>query len=688
MRIRHLSTALGILVPSALASAAFPSNDEQYFLEITNRMRLNPQAELTILANINSTTPTPTWGTPKSSESNTAFALQFFNVDAATLVSQWSTLVAAPPIAWNNNLHDAAVGHNAQMIANDLQSHQLPGEPDLGQRLTNAGYTYTTGAENVYAFAYNVFYAQAGFAIDWGDGPGGIQDPAGHRIDIMNGTYREIGIAITPENNPATQVGPLVVTQDFGRRSGNAFLTGVLYNDILTPDHFYTPGEGLGGVTINVYNAGTNTLKATATTWAAGGYSLQLANGTYDVKLTGPGLAGDITYSNVVMSSSNVKIDSETHWLPAAGGNWTTAANWNAGVPNGIGTRAFLTSYTSSASAITVNSPITVGSIDFDSTGAFAVGGSGSIKLDVAAGQARINVVGFNHSIATPLIVNDDTAINISGDLALTGGLQNPLGKTITRSGSGTLRIAGPQSHAANSNLAISSGTVRMQSDAGAAATPSTAASANLAVNLDGISAKLLLDSDQNLRDLTINYAGLGNQSIDLAGHAFNIYSPSLPTAKLSLWAAVRNAGTSPQDGIFDSTLASHTNAALGMAIEPDAHGDSRLFIRSTRTGDLNLDGTVTIADFIDLASNFGVIGTATWQEGDINADGSVSIADFIDLASNFNTSYTGQVFPISAADAQTLSSFAASIGASVPEPTTLSFLAAATLFISRRKRR
>ena len=41
-------------------------------------------------------------------------------------------------------------------------------------------------------------------------------------------------------------------------------------------------------------------------------------------------------HSNVVMSSNNVKIDSETHWLPAVGGNWTSAANGNAGVPNGI----------------------------------------------------------------------------------------------------------------------------------------------------------------------------------------------------------------------------------------------------------------------------------------------------------------------------------------------------------------
>jgi len=52
-RIRHLSTALGIFLPGAIAGRAPPHHDEQYFLEITNRMRLNPQAELRILTTSN-----------------------------------------------------------------------------------------------------------------------------------------------------------------------------------------------------------------------------------------------------------------------------------------------------------------------------------------------------------------------------------------------------------------------------------------------------------------------------------------------------------------------------------------------------------------------------------------------------------------------------------------------------------
>ena len=115
------------------------------------------------------------------------------------------------------------------------------------------------------------------------------------------------------------------------------------------------------------------------------------------------------------------------------------------------------------------------------------------------------------------------------------------------------------------------------------------------------------------------------------------------------------------------------------------------MLMRPTRIGDLNLDGTVTIADFIGLASHFNNAGpNVTWQEGDINYDGAVTIADFITLASNFNQSYTGEVFAIDPADQQLLSSFAASVGATsaVPEPGMLGLLGIAAALLPRRRRR
>jgi hypothetical protein len=74
--------------------------------------------------------------------------------------------------------------------------------------------------------------------------------------------------------------------------------------------------------------------------------------------------------------------------------------------------------------------------------------------------------------------------------------------------------------------------------------------------------------------------------------------------------------------------------------------------------GDLNLDGEVTISDFIDLASHFNELAGMSWQEGDLNYDGAVTISDFIDQAANFNTSYGVAAVDLAAAN-----------GATVPEP-------------------
>src|SRR5205823_3570514 len=74
---------------------------------------------------------------------------------------------------------------------------------------------------------------------------------------------------------------------------------------------------------------------------------------------------------------------------------------------------------------------------------------------------------------------------------------------------------------------------------------------------------------------------------------------------------------------------------------------------------------------------------------GDLNYDGTVSISDFIDLASNFNQSVSGEILPISAADAAMLADFAAANGASyVPEPTCIVTAAVLGLLLSSRRRK
>lgn len=263
---------------------------EQYMLELINRMRENPAAELPLLLN--------------SNDPNVNSALSYFNVNRSILQTQWNTLAPAAPLAWNDALALAARNHNQAMLGAGQQTHQAPGEAGLGTRITNAGYTvWSNVGENVFAWADSVFQAHAAFAIDWGSTSTGIQSPPGHRQNIMSSSFRDVGIGIL--NAPTgSSLGPLLITQDFGNRFsyGNPYLLGVVFNDT-NANGFYDMGEGLAGATITVSGGA---LPAMTTTTDFGGYQLQLPPGNYTVTASGGGLFAPIV-RDITVGSSNVR---------------------------------------------------------------------------------------------------------------------------------------------------------------------------------------------------------------------------------------------------------------------------------------------------------------------------------------------------------------------------------------------
>jgi len=253
----------------------------------------------------------------------------------------------------------------------------------------------------------------------------------------------------------------------------------------------------------------------------------------------------------------------------------------------------------------------------------------------------------------------------------------------LTKIGSGTVSLNGPQTIGANSQIKVSEGILRVGANLG------EAARLMIQGNSSSTDAVIVLDSDQDLADLNISVNDSGRQGLNLsspgAAAAFRsvrIHATDIAAAKGTLNDLIRQARITPGDGIFDSNLALHPNSSLGIA----AMASGYVLIRPTRIGDINLDGAVTISDFIDLATNFGRTGV-TWQEGDMNYDGSITISDFIDLASNFGATYGGNVLPISAADQLTLDSFAAAHGIAVPEPALISILLLASLATRRLRR-
>src|SRR5205085_4399937 len=93
------------------------------------------------------------------------------------------------------------------------------------------------------------------------------------------------------------------------------------------------------------------------------------------------------------------------------------------------------------------------------------------------------------------------------------------------------------------------------------------------------------LGNNQDLGGLNVDFANPGSQSFNLntpggvgAFRAVRIYAADLAGAKNSIYAAMKSANVGgapdPTDGIYDSGLASHANAKLGIAQLSDLHGD------------------------------------------------------------------------------------------------------------------
>jgi len=109
----------------------------------------------------------------------------------------------------------AARGHNELMVRRRCFSHECPGEPDLVGRLTKVGYLPCACSWGV---AENIAYGGGAQGS-----PRNVVDmwmhSAGHRANILNGSYRHIGVAAssgTPTGGRAS--GGATYTTDFGYR--------------------------------------------------------------------------------------------------------------------------------------------------------------------------------------------------------------------------------------------------------------------------------------------------------------------------------------------------------------------------------------------------------------------------------------------------------------------------------------
>ncbi len=290
--------------------AAATGTFEQLYLEYVNAARTDPGS---VYARVIAA---------QAADPDVASAFQYFGVDTAALQAQFRQLKAVAPLAWNDQLALSASRHSELMIRHDTQSHNLPGEAGLMERVKAAGYQQLQAVgENIYAYDQDPLFGFVAFFVDWGfddedftpggnlrpdfrDRGDGVQDPAGHRDSIMSDWFQEFGVAGLKETDYRTEVGSVVTTQHLGARFDyQAQFLGVVYDD-RNGDRFYDFGEGERSVIITLSGAG-GTFQTAST--ASGGWQIVVPAGAYDITFDFAD-AGEVT-KHAVLGQDNVKVD-------------------------------------------------------------------------------------------------------------------------------------------------------------------------------------------------------------------------------------------------------------------------------------------------------------------------------------------------------------------------------------------
>jgi hypothetical protein len=331
-----------------------------------------------------------------------------------------------------------------------------------------------------------------------------------------------------------------------------------------------------------------------------------------------------------------------SQWKSNAGGVWTGSGNWQGAVPNGIEQYANFGTFGGTITTpqnVNLSAPVTVGSISFDNTNSYNINGA-TITFDVLiSDRESINVLSGSHTIASPIVLNQDMNINVAPAaslLDLTGPITSPL-KLIEKQGQGTAQVIGLNAYALN----VTGGKFKFS----AKATPNSGASI--------------------VRQFVISGAG---SQVDLTNNSF-----------VDDYNGLLGAPPSPIEDIrgylHDGTLFTSATAggnAIGYVANTEAHlasysgqtfptnDFSQILFKFTYAGDANLDSVVNALDFNRLASNYGVGTNNFWTQADFNYDGMVNSLDFSILATNFNR---GTLSPLAAQPA---------LGSLIPEPSML----------------
>lgn len=131
-----------------------------------------------------------------------------FEAQVVALINKERANAGLSALSTNSSLTSAARGHSSDMANSNFFGHTGSNGSDLASRLSAAGYAYTAGAENIYAGQGSNLNNPYAAVSAW-------MDSDGHRANMLNGIYTEIGVGYWCNSNSKYEG---YFTADFGDR--------------------------------------------------------------------------------------------------------------------------------------------------------------------------------------------------------------------------------------------------------------------------------------------------------------------------------------------------------------------------------------------------------------------------------------------------------------------------------------
>jgi hypothetical protein len=318
---------------------------------------------------------------------------------------------------------------------------------------------------------------------------------------------------------------------------------------------------------------------------------------------------------------------------PSGGGgggtSWNTAANWDWHLaPNYRDADAIFSNAVTTPQLVTVDAPVTVGSITFDSAQPHTISsaGAGAITFDTYSGESRIEASAGAHTIAAPVTLLRPLNISVAGGAAITlSGDVTANGQVITKSGDGDAELPNVRTTALN----VDAGVLRIASSGGAAGGVSNVGALAIAgaARLDLRDNKLVTSTPAGTFSGGV-YSGVQGE----VQRAYNFGAWDQPGLMTSTEHAGPNAG--PLSGTTTIGVATGEQILFlaptetGMFAGQMITGATTIAIY-TYAGDMNFDGLVDAADYGVIDNWIQFPATDGYANGDLNYDGVIDASDY-----------------------------------------------------------